>query len=128
VNLLLDTHVLIWMASNPERLTATVTELLLDNDNTLHLSAVSLWEMQIKARLGKLDMGFSVKECWDEQRELNGIGLLLIEPRHIWRLNDLPDVHRDPFDRLLICQAQCEELTLVTKDRKIALYDLATLW
>lgn len=89
---------------------------------------VSLWELQIKVGLNKLSVSVSISEMVRQEVEVNGMQLLPIAPDHIYALSSLPHHHRDPFDRLLIAQAQAEGATLVTKDHLIALYSIPTLW
>lgn len=101
---------------------------LRDPNNTLLISFVTLWELQIKVGLNKLSVGVPLKEMVLQEVEVNGMKLLPITADHIYALSSLPHHHRDPFDRLLIAQAQVEGATLVTRDHLIALYALATLW
>ncbi|MCA9889985.1 MAG: type II toxin-antitoxin system VapC family toxin, partial [Anaerolineae bacterium] len=99
-----------------------------DRQNDVYLSLVSLWEMQIKSQLGKLQLVSPMQQLISEQRVRNGIQLMPIKPPHIFGLNDLPHHHRDPFDRLLISQALLEDTWLVTHDRQIQQYNLKIMW
>lgn len=128
MKLLLDTHTLLWWRDNPAELSAVSLTALRDSSNTLFLSMVSLWELQIKVGLNKLSVSVSISEMVRQEVEVNGMQLLPIAPDHIYALSSLPHHHRDPFDRLLIAQAQVEGATLVTKDHLIALYSIPTLW
>ena len=95
-----------------------------DPDNDLSLSLVSIWEMQIKIQLGKLQLQDSLPEILTTQQSENDLQILAIELSHIWRLANLPQHHRDPFDRLLIAQTQVEEMTLISADRVFSNYDV----
>lgn len=121
MNLLLDTHVLLWAAGMPERLSPQGRRLLEDGGHTLVFSVASLWEVAIKRGLGRED--FQV-----DPRRLRG-GLLVhgyrelpIRSEHALATQTLPPLHRDPFDRMLVAQAQVEGLTLVTADVMVARY------
>jgi PIN domain nuclease of toxin-antitoxin system len=94
---------------------------------TLMLSVASIWEMQIKNQLGKLQLRVPLPEIIREQRE-NGIEILPIEPAHIFTLDSLPGHHKDPFDRLLIAQAIVEDAVLLTADPLIQQYPIKTEW
>ena len=124
MRLLLDTHAFIWWDSEPSKLSADVLRLCRDPDNTLLLSFVSVWEMQIKSQLGKLTLREPLNLLLKQQQTHNQIVWLPIKLEHILNLSQLPHYHRDPFDRLLIAQSQFENLTLVTNDRLIREYDV----
>lgn len=128
MKILLDTHIFIWMASAPEQLSDKAQEIIINNNNQLYLSSVSLWEMQIKLNLDKLYIEIPLKEMWNEMSIKNSIKLLSIENSHIWQLNNIAKHHKDPFDRLLIAQAQIENMKFITKDKIIPMYDLKTIW
>lgn len=128
MKLLLDTHTFIWLSEDDESLSSTVRELISDIDHSLYLSLVSIWEIQIKFQLGKLSLNNSLSETIDLQTSKNGIQLLSIELGHILQLGNLPDFHRDPFDRLLIAQAQTESMLFLTRDSKIKQYNVNTVW
>jgi PIN domain nuclease of toxin-antitoxin system len=122
MRLLLDTHVFIWWADAPERLTSNALAALEDDTNDLILSVVSLWEIQIKIQLGKLKLARPLKELVESQQATNGLQLLPIELPHVLALAALPLHHKDPFDRMLIAQSMVEDLTLITADDKLAAY------
>ena len=121
MNLLLDTHVLLWMASTPEKLSQEALGLVEQEANSLHFSVVSLWEASIKYSLGKKDFGYEPRQF---RRGLLRAGLqeLQITSEHVIRVSELQMLHRDPFDRLLVVQSQVEDLTLVTSDAAVAQY------
>jgi PIN domain nuclease of toxin-antitoxin system len=120
VRVLLDTHVAVWAATTPERL-GSATELLADADQRL-LSAVCVWELAIKQRLGKLSLGSDVR-AWSRRvtRELV-LDHLPVTADHVADVEHLPDVHRDPFDRLLVAQAVVEGAVLLTADARLTGY------
>jgi PIN domain nuclease of toxin-antitoxin system len=128
LSILLDTHAFIWWADAPERLPKALLERLSDPGETVLLSIASLWEMQIKIGLGRLILQQSLRMVVEEQQRDNAIGLLSIEPRHLWALDKLPAVHGDPFDRLLIAQAHCDDLTLASCDSQFDAYPIQRLW
>ena len=127
---LLDTHTLLWFDSHTHKLSEKVLDTLLDERNELFVSMASIWEMQIKTQLGKLSMQTSLDELIRSQQQTNGIRLLEIMPQHIYSLNKLPYHHRDPFDRMLLSQGVCEELTILTIDSKMHKYQalVACYW
>ena len=125
---LLDTHVFLWMAAEPEKISEKAREHIMNADNTLYLSLVSLWEMQIKTQLGKLALDVSLDELWRRQQIEAGILLLPTREEHVWELGNLPQLHRDPFDRLLIAQSQYEKMPLISADDIIARYETGVVW
>ena len=128
MRLLLDTHVLMWWTSLSERIPEDILLLLDDIENKVFLSTASIWEMQIKCQNGKLDLGQALPELIREQQVRNDLKILRIEPRHIYGLQALPDVHRDPFDRIMIAQAIVEDLSLVSADLMFERYPVRLLW
>ena len=124
MKILLDTHIFIWMATEPERLSTDLADAILNPQNSIFLSLVSIWEMQIKVALGKLDLMNDLEITIDSQVKSNGIQLLSLDLKHIYALKNLPSHHRDPFDRLLIAQSQIENMTLATVDRLFDLYEI----
>ena len=127
MRLLLDTHIFIWWADEPERLGERLLDALLDIENELILSVVSLWEMQIKSQLGKLTLRRPLKELVHLQQSVNGLQLLPVTANHVFLLDELPLIHKDPFDRLIIAQALAENLILVSHDSVFESYQVA-LW
>lgn len=124
VRLLLDSHVLLWLATDDPKLGSAIRTVIADGSNTVLASVASLWELTIKAGLGKLVLPTGFHRLLVE----NGLTILSIDVRHIDRLDHLPRHHGDPFDRMLIAQAQADGLTLVSADRTIRLYDVPVLW
>jgi len=121
MKLLLDTHLLLWAASQPEKLSAAARKLLDDPRNELLFSAASLWEIAIKATLGRED--FRVEPRLLRRGLLdNGYIELPITSLHAVSIDGLPSLHKDPFDRLLLAQAVSEGITLLTTDAQLARY------
>ena len=125
LRLLLDTHALVWALAAPARLPARVVESLRDPRTDVHVSAVSTWEIVIKAALGKIDA--ELESIVRAAREAD-FEELPISIAHTQRVSALPPHHRDPFDRLLIAQALEERLTVVTHDRVLGAYQVPILW
>jgi len=125
---LLDTHAFLWWITDDPRLSRRAREIIADGANRLFLSAVSGWEIAIKAGLGRLVLEGDPGVFVIEQMAANAIEDLPIFMGHVLRVYDLPPHHRDPFDRLLVAQAQMENLPIVTADPRISLYDVEVLW
>jgi PIN domain nuclease of toxin-antitoxin system len=126
MSLLLDTHVLIWWLEDSRRVGAHTRAQLSHRTASIWVSAVSIWEISIKTGLGRL----KVKKTGPESIVAlidRGVQMLPIDFRHATAVADLPHHHADPFDRMLVAQAQCEGLTLVTVDPQIMAYDVPTL-
>jgi len=121
MQLLLDTHLLLWAASEPERLNPALLPMLEDPMNTPVFSVVSLWELVIKRSLSRPD--FQVEPSLLRQALMEvGWRELSVEAHHVLAVGQLPPLHRDPFDRLLLAQAQSEGLLLITADQQLARY------
>jgi len=128
MKLLLDTHTFIWWDSDPLRLTPQVLNMCQDPENLLLLSVGSVWEMQIKLQFGRLKLSLPLTELVAGQQQTNKIVILNIKLEHILALEKLPPHHKDPFDRLLIAQADIEEAVLVSKDQIFKEYPVQTVW
>jgi PIN domain nuclease of toxin-antitoxin system len=128
MDLLLDTHVIIWSIQGNEHLSQTARKAIEDEDNSLYLSIASIWEIAIKLGLGKLELSIPLDRVLDDFIIPSGIEILSIEISHLLVLRDLPLHHRDPFDRLLISQSQSELLTLISGDRIFSDYAVNILW
>ena len=118
---LLDTHVLLWAAGDPRRLTAETRDLLRDPVTELTLSTASIWEVVIKSALGRSDFRVDPRQLRDGLIQ-NGYRELAIRSEHALAVGLLPPIHNDPFDRILVAQAQVEGITLLTGDEKLARY------
>ncbi len=124
---LLDTHVFLWLLGSPERIRPELLVQLRDGRTTLLLSAASSWEIAIKWAVGRLPLPAPPEDYVpDRMRRLSIVGLA-ISHAHVLRTTTLPPHHRDPFDRLLVAQAQLDELTIVTVDPALADYDVRTV-
>lgn len=128
MRLLLDTHAFIWWDSDPARLPSRVLALCKDPANTLLFSVVSVWEIQIKLQLGKLTLKLPLADIIEGQRQTNHIKILPVTLPHVLALQNLPAPHKDPFDRLLVAQANVEGATLVSGDLVFAEYPVAVHW
>ena len=128
MRLLLDTHALLWWIADDDRLSARARALVGDGANEVFVSAVSAWEIVVKAGIGRLEVPEPIDRFVVAQLEANAFHPLAITMRHALGLATLPDVHRDPFDRMLASQAVAEELTLVSGDRIFAAYPVTTEW
>ena len=127
LRVLLDTHVWLWMWSEPERLRNAARSVLEDPSTELHVSAVSAWEIATKSGLGRLKLPTSADVWLADPRHLRDVTELPISFSHAIRSSALPPHHRDPFDRMLVAQAQAEGLVLVSADRQLAAYDVESL-
>lgn len=121
MKLLLDTHLLLWAAGEPDRLSAEARALIVETGNELFFSAASLWEVAIKNGLGREDFAVDPRLL---RRGLldNGYSNLSIASEHAVAVDSLPSIHRDPFDRLLVAQSLVEGITLLTSDELVAQY------
>jgi PIN domain nuclease of toxin-antitoxin system len=126
MKLLLDTHILLWAAGEPRRLTAKTRSMIESPDNDLFFSVASLWEIVIKNGLGRADFQVDVRLL---RRGLldNGYSEMPIASEHIVAIAGLPPHHKDPFDRILVAQAMVEGISLVTADPLVAVYPGAIL-
>lgn len=123
MNLLLDTHVLIWALENNATLSKAARDAIIDGNNIVFISSVSVWEISIKKTMGKL----VVPDNLQEEIGLHRFTPLNINFEHAELSGKLPSIHKDPFDRMLIAQAMIEKLTLVTRDGFINQYDVNVL-
>lgn len=128
MRLLVDTHCWLWMTSAPERLGAEAHQVIESADNELFLSAASVWELVIKATLGKLQLPQPPGDYVPSRMQKTGVRGLAISITHALGVAYLPPHHRDPFDRLLIAQARAENLRLMTADPVFRAYDVELLW
>lgn len=123
MNLLLDTHTLIWALENNSTLSSNARDAIIDGKNMVFVSSASAWEISIKKAMGKLKVPNNLRE----EIELHRFTQLNINFEHAHLAGELPDIHKDPFDRMLIAQAIIEKLTLVTRDSLIAQYKVNLL-
>jgi PIN domain nuclease of toxin-antitoxin system len=116
MNLLLDTHALIWFGENAPQLSKKAVQAIEFPGNVKYISMATLWEMAIKRSLGKLQLNRPLKDIIDALQS-NGFELLTFVPVHILQVEGLPFIHRDPFDRMLIAQALAEDLTIAGNEK-----------
>ena len=128
MKVLLDTHVFLWWVIDDPQLPLAVRSIIADGNNELYLSAASCWEMAIKAQLGRLQLPEKADAFVAAQMSLNSIQGLPVMASHALHLCNLPLLHRDPFDRMLIAQSLMEGLPLVTSDRLLADYGIEIIW
>jgi PIN domain nuclease of toxin-antitoxin system len=128
VRILLDTCTLIWLATEPNRLTPAAKRLFEDPDNDVFLSVVSCWEIAIKQAAGKVELPQPAPKLIPSYREKYGVGSLPLDEEAALYVHRLPKLHADPFDRMLICQSIVHGLAILTPDELIAQYSVRTLW
>ena len=121
MKLLLDTHILLWSAGQPEKLSAEATSLLLDSSNSLYFSAASIWEIVIIRGLGRDDFKVNPVRLI-KQLVINGYEEVSVSSDHTLAVDTLPVLHKDPFDRILIAQARTEGMLLMTVDEQVSRY------
>ena len=127
MNYLLDTHVVIWCALSPQKLSQTVKDIILDSNADKYVSIVSAWEFTVKHGLSKIDLEGGVASFFQILDE-NGFTILGVESIYVHQLACLPLIHRDPFDRMLIATALAEKMRLVTADQNVRKYDISSVW
>ncbi|MCL2045695.1 MAG: type II toxin-antitoxin system VapC family toxin [Oscillospiraceae bacterium] len=127
MEILLDTHAIIWFFDNDSRLSKLAVEAFYELDNTIFVSIASIWEIGIKLSTGKLALTHGI-DGFIEAINDNEFRLLEVSPDHIKTITELPFIHRDPFDRMLIAQAKVEGMHLMTADDNIIKYDIKHIW
>jgi PIN domain nuclease of toxin-antitoxin system len=125
---LLDSHALIFAATEPERLGSEARRLVENEHNHIYVSAVTVWELLLKARKGKIDFGPDPAEELQSYCRTLRVEMLPVIVQHAYAAMKLDPIHKDPFDRMLVAQAKFEGLTLVTKDRNIPGHEVETVW
>lgn len=128
MKLLLDTQVWLWMQAWPERFSSRARETVDDQEGVLLLSPVSAWEISTKYTLGRLSLPLPPAEYVPSRMKSSGVDALPLQHSHALQVAELPWHHRDPFDRLLIAQAQVEGLAILSADRQLAAYDVQLHW
>ena len=127
MRVLLDTHVFLWWINDDPRLSTNAREVIVDGENDLLFSVASVWEMAIKQNLGKLSIEGSLGPYLT--RYLTDMATVVpVSLRHAVSVAELPNLHRDPFDRLLVAQALVEEVPLVSGDVEVSRYPVETIW
>ncbi len=128
MKVLLDTHAFLWWINDNPRLSHQAREVISNADNTLFLSAASGWEIAVKAGLGKLSLPSDMTSFIMDQMYINAITPLPVLLNHALHVHNLPGLHRDPFDRLLIAQAQLENVPIITVDPHFTAYQVEVIW
>ncbi|MCF6355145.1 MAG: type II toxin-antitoxin system VapC family toxin [Candidatus Polarisedimenticolaceae bacterium] len=125
---LLDTHCWLWWNALPEQLSQQALDTITQGDNDILFSVISAWEISIKHALGKLKLPVEPSKYIPSRLAANRMTALPVQLEHMLRVNQLPHHHRDPFDRLLIVQAQNDNLTIITADSLFNAYDVSIVW
>jgi PIN domain nuclease of toxin-antitoxin system len=125
---LLDTHTFLWWVLDDPQLSPLCRQIIADGSNTIYFSAASAWEIAIKYQIGKLPLPDSPEPYVTSRVALNGFEILPIGLSHALHTHQLPLLHRDPFDRILIAQSQTENVPILTTDPLISQYGIQTVW
>jgi PIN domain nuclease of toxin-antitoxin system len=125
---ILDTHTILWWVTNNPQLSQVVRNMITDSSNTFYLSVASSWEIIIKFNTGKLPLPEPPIQFIQSCLSVNHFESMSIELSHVLQLNTLPNHHKDPFDRILIAQAQVENIPILTLDKLIVQYPVQTIW
>lgn len=128
MNVLLDTHALLWWIMNDPRLSAKATSVIAAPENTIYVSAASAWEITIKTQIGKLKLVQPVDRYIPAQVTTNGFVDLPISMAHALHIHSLPLHHRDPFDRILVAQSQLENMPILSADPMLSCYAVDLIW
>jgi PIN domain nuclease of toxin-antitoxin system len=126
VRVLLDTHALLWAAQADPRLSKRAAQAIQKHE--LWLSTASVWEIMIKSAAGKLRLAGGPSRFLEERIQESNLSILPIQLVHVIELDGLPDHHKDPFDRLLVCQSRVEDMPIVTADPLFSPYGVETIW
>jgi PIN domain nuclease of toxin-antitoxin system len=128
MKVVLDTHAFLWWIADDDQLPSSARSIIGNRENELFLSAATGWEIAIKAKLGRIHLPGKVDSFIAKQLELNDIYSLPIHMSHALNVYNLPNYHRDPFDRLIVSQAQLEKMSILTTDPQIARYGVKVVW
>jgi PIN domain nuclease of toxin-antitoxin system len=128
MKILLDTCAFLWLTTDAPELSNKARILFQNTDNAVYLSSVSVWEIIVKHQLGKLPLPGAADDFIKQQCEKHFIESLSLDEKAVFNLSQLPNHHRDPFDRMLVCQAIAHDLTVLTSDELIMQYPVATAW
>ncbi|HIK10174.1 MAG TPA: type II toxin-antitoxin system VapC family toxin [Oscillatoriaceae cyanobacterium M33_DOE_052] len=127
MKILLDTHIFLWFISGDIRLSANVRDAIRDSNNEVYLSVVSVWEAIVKYQLGKLPLPEHPETYLPKQRDIHQIASRGLDENSVVELAKLPPLHRDPFDRMLICQALHNNLIIATVDAAVRAYPVRVM-
>ena len=128
MNLLLDTCAFLWLTADAPELSTKAKAVFQDTRNAVYLSSVSAWEIIVKHQLGKLPLPDDAEDFIKQQCEKHYIEYLPLTEKAVFQLSRLPNHHRDPFDKMLICQAIAHNLTILTADKMIIQYPVPVIW
>lgn len=128
MNLLLDTCTFLWITKGDNRLSTNAHKAFISPDNKVYLSSISAWEISVKFSIGKLKLPYPPEQFIPRERQRHFITRLSLSEEGTFQLTKLPDIHKDPFDRILISQAIENALTILTPDEIIRQYPVKTLW
>lgn len=128
MRILLDTCAFLWFITDAPILSLRAREVFVEVENEIYLSAVSTWEIAIKHALGRLPLPMSPEQYVPAQRAKHGIDFLPLQEEATLSLKRLPQIHKDPFDRMLVCQALVHDMALLTPDPLISQYPVSTVW
>ena len=126
--ILLDTVSFLWIVNGSNNLSKKAKSTYLNKNNKVYLSSISVWEIIVKYKLGKIPLSHPPNEYIPKQRFTHDIETLPLEESDVLELESLPKIHNDPFDRMLICQAKAKNLTILTPDKIIKKYPVKTVW
>ena len=125
---LLDTHAFLWFVAADKRLSRKAESIIRDHQNDIFFSAASVWEMSIKIRLGRLTIEDDLEPFIIKQLVENHFHALSVSILHSLYTSKLPEIHKDPFDRMIIAQSQVEDMPLITRDKHIKKYKVPVVW
>ena len=128
MKILLDTHAFRWWVADDPQISTNAKDIISNPDNEVYFSVVSAWEIIIKVGTGKLSLSESPETYIPSRIASNQFEILPVQISHILRINSLPNLHKDPFDRLLIAQSLVKNLSLITVDNAIVQYPVKTIW
>ena len=128
MKVLLDTCAFLWLTTDSPAFSEKAKGVFQDTENVIYLSSVSIWEMLVKHQLGKLPLPAEPDIFIQQQCELHFIEFLALDEKAVFHLSRLPNHHRDPFDKMLVCQAIAYDLTILTSDKLISQYPVVTAW
>jgi len=128
MKILLDTCAFLWLTTDAPELSDKAKILFQNTENAVYLSSVSVWEIIVKHQLGKLPLPSAADDFIKQQCEKHFIEYLALDEKAVFHLSRLPNHHRDPFDKMLICQAIAHDLTILTSDKMIIQYPVSTAW